>query len=274
MMNLKILTSAVKQIQSIVFVFLVQLGLGYIIYNYASKYFNLAFGKSELINTFKNGFDRTVFSDLTHNTQELMYYFGKEVMILVVVYFFLSIFLHAGFIGNIVNENTSIKSYFKNALKLFLPYLGYVILFLIIYFLITIILWYPYTTIFNGYPFSYFDSEKPIVIIGALLLFIQFILTIIVWGLSILTRMTFVKTKSFLQSIKDGITLLKKNILKIVLIGIVLLLIHIFLFALSRWLTDLTLTNFVGYLVITQGFVLLRIFIRVLSYQIFNDKLF
>jgi hypothetical protein len=172
----------------------------------------------------KGGFNKQVFWDILnqykHLKTDLIIQFG----ILLLTYLLLSIILQGGLIYNISKNQKSILGMLKAGIKHVYPFFIIASISLIILLLSLAILWIVYFKIL-GHPFDNYTTEKPFVISFIIMDLISFIVMGKVWAFSVLCRLSYIHQHNIIKSLETGANLLKKNILKILIVWVLILIV-------------------------------------------------
>lgn len=227
-------------------------------------------GTSGEMNQLVDGFSRTVYVDFQNHYGEGLKSVQGWVKWILLIFLLLSIGLHAGLLHNLKTEQVSIRSFLNGVKRYFLPFLGFTLLFVLIAGFIGAIIYVPYFMIL-GNPLTDYTTELPFLysLLGVSIVFIVLLTLITAW--SVYTRLAYMETKSFWQSIKLGLKSVFKNPSKVVIWAFMILMISAILFYLfltlnasnsaSSWFwTFLTLTG----LQLIAG---TKIFLRTIYYK-------
>ena len=268
-------SKATKQWKSILLIYIVQLLLGIIVAMTAYRQFNSAIGCSLELDRLANGFDRSIFSDMINDVPTIIGQIQSRFGLVVLLFLFLSVFLHAGLLGNIRNDNNSVSTFFRNAKRYYFRFLGVALVSLLKMIFILAIIWVPFFK-WLGNPLETFHSEKTFIlsVVGLIILSVLFI--IIIWLWSVLVRYQVIDDNGFILSMKSGWLILKTNFIRYYVIGIALILLH----ALITWLYTLTISDWgaetwfcvLGLIFIQQIFSMIRIWIRALGFSAMNGQ--
>ena len=267
-------SKATKQWKSILLIYAVQLVLGIVVAVTAYRQFDGAIGSSLELHRLANGFDRSIFSDMINKFPAIIQHIQSRFALGVVLFLLLSIFLHAGLLGNIRNDHHSISAYFKKAKKYFFKFLSVVLITLFIATVALAIIWVPFFT-WLGDPLETFHSEKTLILTVIGLVILSALLLIVIWLWSVLSRYHIVDGNRLLMSMKVGWRLLKSNFARYYIVGIGLILLHVII----TWLYTLVVDDWgaetwfrvLGLVIIQQLFSLIRVWIRAFGYSAVND---
>lgn len=267
-------SKATKQWKSILLIYAVQLVLGIIVAVTAYGQFDGAIGSSLELDRLASGFDRSIFSDMINEFPTIIEDIQCRFALGVVLFLLLSIFLHAGLLGNIRNDHHSISAYFKKAKKYFFKFLSVVLISLFIATVALAIIWVPFFT-WLGDPLETFHSEKTLILTVIGLVILSALLLIVIWLWSVLSRYHIVDGNRLLMSMKVGWRLLKSNFARYYIVGIGLILLHVII----TWLYTLVVDDWgaetwfsvLCLISIQQIFSIIRVWIRAFGYSAVDD---
>lgn len=218
------INSAWKQKGPITFIYLISLLISFILSFKVYEILNDNIGNALILERMKGGFNKQVFWDILnqykHLKTDLIIQFG----ILLLTYLLLSIILQGGLIYNISKNQKSILGMLKAGIKHVYPFFIIASISLIILLLSLAILWIVYFKIL-GHPFDNYTTEKPFVISFIIMDLISFIVMGKVWAFSVLCRLSYIHQHNIIKSLETGANLLKKNILKILIVWVLILIV-------------------------------------------------
>lgn len=267
-------SKATKQWKSILLIYAVQLVLGIIVAVTAYRQFEVAIGSSLELDRLADGFDRSIFSDMINKFPAIIEQVQSRFVLVVVLFLLLSIFLHTGLLCNIRNGYYSISKYFQNAKRYFFKFLSVVLISLFLTIVVLAIIWVPFF-MFLGEPLETFHSEKTLILTVIGLVILSALLLIVIWLWSVLSRYQIVDGNRMLVSMKAGWRLLKSNFSRYYIVGVGLILLHVFITwlyttAVDDWGAE-TWFSVLGLVIIQQLFSFIRVCIRAFGYSAVND---
>lgn len=227
-------------------------------------------GNSLSMNIIEDGFNRTVFEDFLNIHGASITPLLGTVRFIIPAYLLLSVFLHAGVIGNILKGQSSIKDFFQNALHYFISFLGINVAMFIISLVWIIVVWIPYL-FFIGNPTEDHSSEK-VFVFSVILFAIVFLIGIVfiwIWSLNVKYQKV-VEGKNIWHSLKSGWYLSKRTGKHQLVLFLIFMTIHLATILLYFLVTDpigassMLLILFV--MLLQQLFALFRIGLRVSLY--------
>ncbi len=268
-------SKATKQWRSILLIYIAQLIIGIIVAMSAYQQFDSAIGSSLELDRLAKGFDRSIFSDMVNEFPIIIGKIKGRFLLGVAFFLLLSVFLHSGLLGNIRNRQYSITSFFTNAKKYFVKFLGVVFISLIKLVVTLAIIWVPFFKLL-GNPLETFHSEKTLILTIVGLIILSVLLIIVVWLWSVISRYQIADGSGWVISMKNGWRILKSNFLKYYMLGIILILLHAFLtwvytLAVDDWGAE-TWFCILGLVLIQQLFSIVRVWIRAVGYAAVDDK--
>jgi len=154
---------------------------------------------------FERGFDYSVFTDLSRTLPNAFSKTNLVFFVVFVIYFLLSIFLHAGVIESVrKNQKQTLRQFFSHSTHLFFPFLIIGILFLILFILVTALLFGPISI--KALPFvEYLESDRLFFYILYCCLFVYILVLSFLVNWSINSRIHYARERnSKRQSLRYG----------------------------------------------------------------------
>jgi len=214
---------------------------------------------------FNEGFNYTIIKDMLRDAPDALSNFSFGLQIIITIFFIISVFLQAGAIKCLVEGNSSLRTYVKNAARYFLPFLGLALIFLILFLMITGIVWIP--LLMNALPMvEALESDKLYIWILGVALFIFVLLVSFIVNWSINTRINYaVVNQSIWSSLRSGFKWTKENYISLLIPFILFLFLGILIMYVNVKLDALQaiILTFVCSLIL----VFLRIFNRLWYYS-------
>lgn len=265
-----IILKTTKHWKSMLLIYIIQLIFGMLAAALAYTNIKKEIGSTLELDRLASGFDRSVFSDLMNRSPELIDVFLNRFSIGLSIFLVLSIFLHAGLLGNIKNEEFSISNFINNCKNYFIKFAGVAIITIIKIIAIVILIWKPFTN-WMGDPLQTFHSDKTFILTMLFLIVFTILLLSIIWLWSVLARYTIIAKGNFLISMKSAWKTLKMSFMKYFGVGVLVMLSHLILIWLYTFIVDdwgaATWFCILGLVFIQQLFSLCRIWIRVFAYS-------
>lgn len=263
-----------KHWKSIVLIYSLQLLLGILVAIMAFQQLDRAIGDSLELDRLALGFDRSIFSDMINRFPDIISNIQSRFVVSALMFMLLSIFLHAGLLGNIRKREYSISAFLRNAKKYFLKFLGVASISLLKTLFILAIIWVPFIE-YMGNPLETFHSEKSFILTVISLLILSALLIIVIWLWSILSRYYLIDESRLIEAMKKAWKGLRLNFLRYYLVGICLLISHV----LITWLYTLVVDDWgaeiwysiLGLIVIQQVFSIIRIWVRVFGFAAIDN---
>ncbi len=126
-----------------IIILLIQLAFGLVVGSQVGSSLSEVIGFSKAGELFSQGFDYAVYQDMLKAFPDALADVQRSIPIVIIAYLLISIFLHGGLIRSIITNQRSWSSFMKNGLTYFLPFLLIGFTFLILFLLLTAILWAP-----------------------------------------------------------------------------------------------------------------------------------
>ena len=260
-----------KQRKVVFFLYIIQLVIAFPIGIQVYQVMESSIGNSMSLDVIQDGFNRTVVEDfLNYHGSSITPLIGTFRYV-VPMYLILSIFLHAGILGNVYNNKRRIADFLKYGVRHFRYFLGYNLIFLGLFLLWSLVIWIPFL-FWMGNPLENLSSEK-VLVIG-----IGITGTVYLFGLSLLWILNYnfklsdiINRSSWKDGIKKGWLKWKRDILTQWKIFMIFFFIHLVAIVLY-----LTITNPIGassvwlilfVMLLQQIFSMLRIGMRVALYK-------
>lgn len=249
--------------------YVLQLILSIVVGAVAYDQLNDAIGDSAELEVLATGFDRSVFSDLINNYPEIVNNIGAKMIILMVLYWLVSVLLQGGLIASITKQQYLISNIFNNGIKYYLKNLLVVFISLLFLILLLALIWLPFFRIV-GNPLVTFDTEKPFIFWILALATISSLLILSLWIGSVITRKYISKDHSIKSSIRLGIIEVKNNFISLFGYGLLILSLHIILtyiyaVSVSDWGAE-SIVIVIMLLIIQQLFAIARWILRTAGY--------
>jgi len=248
-----------------VYIFIVQFIVAAIVGFLFEKDLSAELGQSISGRLFNDRFNYTVFKDMLRDAPEAISSFLSGLQFVVLLFFVIAIFLQAGAISSLIQSQSSIKDYVKNAIKYFLPFFGLALIFLFLFLMITGILWVP--LLMNALPIvEALESDKIFIWIlgGVFILYLLLISFLINWSINARINYAIVK-KSIWSSVKSGFKWTKEKYLSLLLPFLLFLCLGIFMMYLNVKFDNLNAIFLV--FAVSLFLSLIRIFIRLWYYS-------
>ena len=263
-------SSTNKQWRSILLIYFIQLIFAVFLAIFTYRKLEIGLGNSLELDRLTQGFDRTVFSDFINQFPEIVEAIQNRFSWLILVFLIVSIFLHAGLLGNIKKQKYEISDFLKSGIKYFLKFMGVAIVAITKTIAILALIWIPFTK-WVGDPLQTFHSDKTFILTAIAFVILSVLLVIIIWIWSVLTRYEIIEEIGFIESAKSAWKDIRKSFIKYFTVGILIFLLHILL----TWLYTLVVDDWgaakwfciLGLVFIQQLFSLCRIWIRVFAYS-------
>ena len=271
---LDISSISMKHWKSIVLIYSLQLLLGILVAIMAFQQLDGSIGDSLELDRLALGCDRSIFSDMINRFPDIISNIQSRFVVSALMFMLLSIFLHAGLLGNIRKREYSISAFLRNAKKYFLKFLGVASISLLKTLFILAIIWVPFIK-YMGNPLETFHSEKSFILTVISLLILSALLIIVIWLWSILSRYYLIDESRLIEAMKKAWKGLRLNFLRYYLVGICLLISHV----LITWLYTLVVDDWgaeiwysiLGLIVIQQVFSIIRIWVRVFGFAAIDN---
>ena len=255
----------------VLFLYIIQLIIALPIGIQVYQVMEASIGDSMSLNIIQEGFNRTVVEDFLNFHGSSITPLIGTFRYVVPMFLLLSIFLHAGILGNIIHGKQRIADFLKSGVRHFIYFIGYDLIFLALVALWSLVIWIPFL-VWMGNPVEDLSSEK-VLVIG--LIIVGFIY---LFGLSIIWLLTFdmkvsdiTDRTSWKGGIKKGVNKWKHSLINQWGIFIVYVIIHLIAVLIYLAITDpigassMWLIIFV--LLLQQMFSLFRIGMRVALYK-------
>lgn len=264
-----IILDTTKQWKGITLMYIIQFTCSFFVATLAYDQIDISIGNSLELDRLAQGFDRSVFSDMINEFPTIVKNIQFRFLWVLLLFIIVSVFFHAGLLGNIHNRNFSLYLFFKNGLNNFFQCL-LVVLISIIKILITLILiWLPFLKWADN-PLEVFHSEKTFIfsILGLIIISVLAIITI--WSWSVISRYLVTGGGQVVHSMRKAWKTVKANFLKSIFIGIGLLSLHFILVSIytlivDDWGADAWI-YILGLIGIQQTFAFVRVWMRALGY--------
>ena len=260
-----------NQRKIVVFLYFLQLVIAFPIGIQVYQVMEASIGDSMNLNIIQEGFNRTVVEDFLNVHGASITPLIGTFRYVVPMFLILSVFLHAGILGNIIHGNHKMSDFFKSGVRHFTYFLGYDLLFLGLVLIWSSIIWIPFL-MWMGNPFEDLSSERVLVyglvIAGTIYLLGLSLLWILVFDMKIsdVTERT-----SWIKGVRKGLARWKRSIINQWLIFIAYILIHLIAVTLYLSATDpigaSSMWLIVFVMLLQQMFSLLRIGMRVALYK-------
>ncbi len=269
-------SSSTKQWRNILLIYFIQLIFAVFLAIFTYRKLEIGLGNSLELDRLTQGFDRTVFSDFINQFPEIVEAIQNRFSWLILVFLIVSIFLHAGLLGNIKKQKYAISDFLKSGIKYFLKFMGVAIVAIIKTIAILALIWIPFTK-WIGDPLQTFHSDKTFILTAIALVTLSVLLVIIIWIWSVLTRYEIIEEIGFIESAKSAWKDIRKSFIKYFTVGIFIFLLHILL----TWLYTLVVDDWgaaswfcvLGLILIQQIFSVLRIWLRAFAYASLSNKI-
>ena len=189
----------------IIYLFLIQLIFAGIVGSAIQKDLQINLGRTIAGQVFETDFNYSVLMDLMRAIPDAFAKSGKVFLIVFLLYFIISIFLHAGSIQVLLySKRQTFQLFISSATKLFFPFLFFAIFFLILFGIITAVLFGPLAA--NSLPFvEWLESDRLFFYVLFACMSIYFFLLSFIFNWSINTRISYaVNKQSWWQSLKAG----------------------------------------------------------------------
>ena len=260
--------------RSILLIYIIQLVFGFFVAIVAYLIFNNELGSSLELHRLADGFDRSVFSDMINRSPEIVGVILNRFSIGLLIFLVLSIFLHAGLLGNIKQEKFSISNFINSGKNYFIKFSGIAVVTILKMSVILLLIWKPFIK-WMGDPLQTFHSDKTFILTMLSLVIFTVLLLIVIWLWSILARYTIIDGCDYLQSMMKAWKVLKVSFRKYFSIGVMVVLLHflftwLYTFIVDDWGAS-TWFCILGLVFIQQLFSLCRIWIRVFGYSLINE---
>lgn len=254
--------------------YLVQLSIGVYVAILAFNKLGETIGYSLELDRLSQGFDRSVFSDLMNEFPKMIELFQNQFQLSLSIFLIVSIFLHAGLLGNIKKDNYSVSQFFNNGKEYVLKFFVVALITVLKMGIILFLIWKPFIS-YMGDPLQTFHSDKTFILTTAGVVIFTILLLMIVWMWSVLTRFQLIEGGDFIRSMKNAWFILKSSILKYFVIGVLIFLLHVVFIWLYTLIVDdwgaSTWLCVLGLIFIQQLFSIGRIWIRVFAYCTINE---
>lgn len=265
-----------KHWRSVLLIYIVQLLLGIFVAVLAYSKINNGLGASLELDRLARGFDRSVFSDMMNRSPEIISAIQDRFTIAAIVFLVVSIFLHAGLLGNIKREEYSMASFFKNGKKYFIRFAGIASIAILKMSFVLALIWIPFIKCI-GDPLQSFHSDKTFILTTLGLVVFNVLLIIVIWIWSVLTRYSVIDGNGFVMAMKTAWQQLKSRFATYFSMGLIVVFFHIVLTWLYTFIVDdwgaATWFCVLGLIFIQQLFSGIRIWLRVLAYTLLNSKI-
>ncbi|NNF36004.1 MAG: hypothetical protein HKN68_17985 [Saprospiraceae bacterium] len=260
-----------KQRRVVFLVYVIQLIIAVPIGIQVYQVMEASIGNSMSLNIIQEGFNRTVVEDFLNVHGASITPLIGTFRYVVPMFLVLSIFLHAGILGNVIKGKHRIADFFKSGVKHFKNFLIFDLLFFLLFILWSIIIWIPFL-MWMGNPVEDLSSEKVLVFGIAISGTIYLIGLSLLWILIYNMKLSDVKEKiSWRTSVKKGWDLWKKSITSQWGVFVIYALIHLIAILIYMAITDpigagsMWLIVFV--MLLQQMFSLFRIGLRVALFK-------
>ena len=124
-------------------ILLVQLVFGIIVGGQVGEALDHSIGFSQAGELFSHGFDYAVYQDMLKEFPDALSNVKRTIPIIIIAYLIISIFLQGGLISSIIKSEKSWKLFFQNGVRYYFPFLIIGLLFLVLIFVLTVLLWVP-----------------------------------------------------------------------------------------------------------------------------------
>jgi len=124
-------------------ILLVQLVFGIIVGGQVGNALDHSIGFSQAGELFSHGFDYAVYQDMSKEFPDALSNVKRTIPIIIIAYLIISIFLQGGLISSIIKSEKSWKLFFQNGVRYYFPFLIIGLLFLVLIFVLTVLLWVP-----------------------------------------------------------------------------------------------------------------------------------
>lgn len=260
-----------KQRRVVLLVYFIQLVIAVPIGIQVYHVIEASIGNSMSLNIIQEGFNRTVVADFLNVHGASITPLIGTLRYVVPMFLVLSIFLHAGMIGNVVRGNHRITDFFNAGVHHFKHFLIFDLIFFLLIILWSIIVWVPFI-LWMGNPLENLSSEKILIIGISIAGTIYLIGLSIIWILAFNIKVSDVREKiSWIKSVKKGWIFWKKSITKQCVIFLSYVIIHLIAIFIYMVITDpigagsMWLIVFV--MLLQQMFSLFRIGLRIALFK-------
>lgn len=186
------------------YIFIVQLLAALIAGFLIEKDLSSELGSSLSGRIFNDDFNYTILKDMMREAPEALHRFSTGLQFIILIFIIISIFLQAGAIKSIIAKDSSFKVFMNNCIKYFSPFFGIAIVFILLFLILTGIIWVP--LLISALPLvETLESDKLYVwILGVVLIIYLLIVAFLVnWSLN--SRINYaVVNESIWSSIKSG----------------------------------------------------------------------
>lgn len=215
------------------FIFIVQLIGAAIVGFLLQMDISIHLGHSLSGDLFADGFNYSVFKDLTRTIPDVFSTVTTGFIFMLLVFFFLSIFLHGGAIKSLVANESKASSVWRYGKTYFFPFLLVAFISLVLLILCTGVLWVP--VLINFEPLiEGLESDRLFfyILYGVLVLYLVFASLIVSWSIN--SRINYaVLNESIWSSMKSGLSWTIKRAFPLSLIFLLVLSIGILLMFLN-----------------------------------------
>jgi hypothetical protein len=174
------LNAALKQKRIVFLIYMIQLIIAIPLGLQVYQVINASIGDSLSMDIIQEGFNRTVFEDFLNVHGASITPLIGTFRYVVPVYLVVSIFLHAGIMGNIINDKSKVSSFFSHGVKYFLSFLIINVCFVMTVVIWSCMVWFPFL-MWMGNPVEDLASEKSLVIGGGITFFIFLFGILMLW---------------------------------------------------------------------------------------------
>jgi len=260
-----------KQRKVVLLVYFIQLVIAVPIGIQVYQVIEASIGDSMSLDIIQDGFNRTVVEDFLNFHGASITPLLGTFRYVVPMFLVLSIFLHAGMLGNVIKSQRRIADFFKSGVKHFKHFLIFDLIFFLLFILWTIIVWIPFL-IWMGNPLEDLSSERVLVIGIAIAGSIYLVGLSLLWILTYNMKISDIRDKiSWIKSVKRGWGLWKKSISSQWIVFIIYALLHLLAIVFYMAITDpigagsMWLIVFV--MLLQQMFSLFRIGLRIALFK-------
>jgi len=263
-----------KQWRPMLLVYFIQLFFGLFVAVFAYKGLEQKLGSSMELERLANGFDRSIFSDMLNQSPQIIEMLLDRFSITILIFLIISIFFHAGLIGNLRRNEYSIHDFIKNGKEYFIKFTGIALITLLKMGVVLILIWKPFIS-WIGDPLQTFHSDKSFILTTMALVIITVLLLILIWLWSVLARYSIVDGDDFVKAMKSSWSKIKSAFFKYFPLGVLVVLLHL----LMMWLYTLIVDDWgastwfcvLGLISIQQMFSWLRIWLRTFAYSLIGE---
>ena len=261
------LNAALEQKRIVFLIYVIQLVIAIPIGLQVYQVINASIGDSLSMDIIQEGFNRTVFEDFLNVHGASITPLIGTFRYVIPVYLIVSIFLHAGIMGNIINDKSKVSSFFSHGVKYFLSFLIINLSFFLTVIIWSCMVWIPFV-IWMGNPVEDLASEKSLVIGGGITAFIFLLGVLMLWLWAYDVKFHCIKTKAKIRNcLIDGWSSIRSSGVRQWLTCCIYLLIHgltiVIYFLITDGIGPTSLGLIFLVILLQQAFSLFRIGLRV-----------